>query len=147
MTFQFWWRWLMVVTGGVIVYSLGLMFLPTTMHQAFNTLFYGASDANGDLTDYISLIYGVLGAVIIGWMVMLMSILMTAFRRGEREAWQTIVLSMVIWFVVDSGFSIYIGVIEHAIFNVIFMILFAIPLGATYPHFNNQHPTFSSSQG
>lgn len=138
MSKQFWERWLMGITLGVIIYGGCLMLFPRAMHTLFNTLFFGESDANGTLTHYIHLIYGVLGAVLIGWMVMLLGIIRSPFRHGERWAWQTITSSVLIWFLVDSGFSIVIGVVEHAIFNVGFAVLYTIPLAATYRDFHDR---------
>lgn len=134
MTFQFWRRWLMVVTGGVMLYSLGLMLLPETMQALFKRLFFDFGDAsfNTEAQDYIQLVQGVLGAVIIGWMVTFLAIIVWFFQPGQARAWDILALSMTIWFLMDSGFSVAIGVVNHAIFNVIFLVLFVLPLGATY---------------
>ncbi len=126
----------MVVTGGVMIYSAALILLPTVMQQLFDTLFFASPDLaaqfGAEANAYIRFVYGVLGAVIIGWMVTFMSLLVGAFQYPQRSTWRTLTLSVVVWFVVDSGFSVAIGVMPHAIFNIGFLILFAIPLAATY---------------
>lgn len=136
MTFEFWRRWLIAVTVAVMIYGVGLMALPEVMTGVFRALFFAAptplTDFSAEATAYVRLVQGVLGAVLIGWMVMLLSILLGAFRRREREAWQTLALSIVLWFVVDSGFSLAIVNPAHALFNVGFLIAFAIPLAATF---------------
>ncbi len=133
MSIQFWRKWLIVVTGAVIVYGLCLILLPQVMHTLFNALFFSSSEVVrrlGEEADFfIALIYGVLGAVIVGWMTALMSILMSDF---QRNTWNTITLSVVIWYILDTGFSLVIGSVSHALFNTLFFVLFAIPLGATY---------------
>lgn len=138
MSFQFWQRWLMAVTGGVMVYSAALILLPTVMQGLFNTLFFASSDLAGQFSDaanaYITFVYGVLGAVIIGWMVTFMSLLISAFQYAQRSTWRTLLLSVVIWYLIDSGFSLSVGNPAHALFNTAFLILFAIPLAATYQH-------------
>lgn len=134
MSFQFWQRWLIVVTGGVILYGFGLIFLPHLMHTLFNTLFFSSSDSIRDFADeshnFIPFVYGVLGAVIIGWMVTLMSILLTAFH--QPFAWRTLTLSIGLWYLIDTGFSLYLGSVAHAVFNTVFLGLFAVPLAALY---------------
>lgn len=140
MTFQFWYRWLVVVTVGVIIYGFLLMLLPESMYRAFNRLFF-ASDAgmpSGEIRAYIHLVQGVLGAVLIGWMVTILSVLMSGFRQKQRAAWRTLLLSILIWFAIDSGFSLLIAVPAHALFNTLFLALFALPLAATYHDFQTK---------
>jgi hypothetical protein len=134
----FWWRWLLSVTVGVMLFSLGFIILPDVMQSLFNWMFFAAPQAHFDAeaTHYLKFTYGVLGAVMVGWMVALLSILLRSFRRGEREAWDTITLSLLIWFVIDTTFSLSMGFPQNALFNVLFLVLFAVPLGVTYRPFH-----------
>lgn len=127
----FWWRWLVVVTIGVAAFGAGMILLLDTIHSLFEVI------VNMSVEDsrYLYFVNGVLGAVMIGWMVTFLYILYTGFRRGAREAWNTLVLSLVAWFVIDSGFSIVSGFAGNAVFNTAFLILFAVPLAATYRRF------------
>lgn len=135
MSIQFWQRWLMMVTVGVIIYSLCLILFPITMLELFNKLFFPSMDVNRDFSveskAYITFTQGVLGAVIIGWMITILSMLRYPF--GQQQ-WNTLTLSISMWFVIDSGYSLYAGVAAHAVFNVVFLMLFAIPLGAIHSH-------------
>lgn len=137
----FWWRWLVMVTVGVIIFAAGFVLVPGVMTTLFDAMFFSANRSNATFSaeaiDYIRFAYGVLGAVMIGWMVLILRILLGAFRRGEREAWDTITLSIVVWFVVDTGFSLSMGFWENALFNGAFLIAFAIPLAATYRTFHD----------
>lgn len=56
MSIQFWRRWLISITGGVMVYGLCLIFFPRMMHRLFNTLFFASENIQS--TDYISFVYG-----------------------------------------------------------------------------------------
>jgi hypothetical protein len=136
---NFWWKWVIVVIIGVMIFSLTLMLIPDTMQELFNILFYGSADADGrfdeNASDYIQFVYGVLGAVMIGWSVSMLTTVFGAFKRGEREGWNGLALSIVVWFVVDSAFSIYAGFVENAVFNLTVFVMLAIPLGATYRAF------------
>lgn len=134
----FWWRWLLVVTVGVMLFSLGFIVLPDVMQSLFNWMFFATPQARFDAeaTHYLKFTYGVLGAVMAGWMTALLSILLRSFCRGEREAWDTITLSLLIWFVIDTPFSLAMGFPQNALFNVLFLVLFAVPLGATYRQFH-----------
>lgn len=136
---KFWWRWLLVVTDGVILFSLALMFLPETMLRFFNMLFYGVNEGSSLFgafeADYLTFVYSVLGAVMIGWAVMMFLVLLGSFKRGEREGWYTMAVSLTVWFVVDSFISVWNGFAINAAFNLVFYILYAIPLAATYKQF------------
>jgi hypothetical protein len=126
----FWRRWLIVVMGGVMLYGLCLILFPQTMHHFFNILFFGSSESI-EHTDpeVITLVYGVLGAVLIGWMVTLLATLLLIPATHQHITWQILALAIGVWFVTDTGFSLYTGFVAHALFNTGFLILFAIPLG------------------
>lgn len=138
----FWQRWLLVVTVGVVLFGLAFMLLPDLMQQVFNLLLFGAADADGrfDATtvDYLEFVYGVLGAVMIGWGASLLLIVMGPFRRGEREGWNMLAVSLGVWYVVDSAFSVYSGFAANAALNTVFFVLYLIPLAATYRQFHAQ---------
>lgn len=148
MSFQLGYRWLVVVSCGVMLYSAALILLPESMQQLFRTLFFPILDSGlpftAEAAAFTTLVQGVLGAVLIGWMTTILMILTTSFRQRQRVAWNALALSIAIWFVVDTGFSLVVGVPAHALFNLIFVVLFAVPLIALYPHF--QHKTGSSWQ-
>lgn len=133
-----WWRWLLVVTAGTLVFGLALMVLPQVMLPFFNILFFGSPDNPFDAaaTRYITFTYGVLGAVMVGWAIALLYIVLKPFRRGEREAWNALAWSIGIWYLIDSVFSLYSGFGANALFNTAFLVLFAIPLAATYREFH-----------
>lgn len=134
-----WWYWLVVVTCGVTIFSISLIILPDFMQLFFNAMFFSLSQAHttfGEVAySYIKFLYGVLGAVMIGWSVTLLFIIARPFRRGQREAWYAITASVLVWFMLDSSLSISAGFWQNAVFNAIFLVLFIIPLAATYRNF------------
>lgn len=135
MTFQFWRRWLILVTGGVILYAFTLILLPESMQNLFEQLFFSheaSLSANQQVRFSASFVYAVLGAVMIGWMTSLMGLLLGPFQRPQREIWIVMTASIIVWYVIDSGFSVLVGIVSHALFNTGFLILFAIPLAASY---------------
>jgi hypothetical protein len=136
MAFGVWRKWLIVVTVAVILYSVALMALPEPLTGLFRALFFvappRAASFGAEATAYVRLVQGVLGAVMIGWMVTICAILVGGFRRQEREAWNTVALSIAVWFVVGTGFSLAIGNPAHALFNVGFLVAFSLPLANTH---------------
>jgi hypothetical protein len=138
MTFQFWRKWLIVVTGVMIIFGFDLVVLTKPLIGIFNTLYFPNIDAtqalSSDANQIITFLYGVLGAVMVGWGCTILMMVLGWFREGERGAWNSIAVSLLIWFVIDSSFSIYAGAPANAVFNLVFLVLFAVPLVATSPY-------------
>lgn len=112
------------------------------MDELANRFFHGTSDADGrfseSASDYIKFATVVLGAVTMGWAILLLLNTLQALRSGSRASRYTAVTSITIWFVVDSAFSIYAEFAENAALNVPFFAIFAILLAAMVKHLQNQ---------
>ena len=125
---------LMAACVGVILFSIGMVFLPQLSQPFFNWLIFQntINPFPDDANQYIRFAFMVMGAVMIGWMVALLAIIAIPFRRGERWAWWTVALSMVIWFVVDTSMSLGLGYAPNAALNTVFLGVFVVPLGLSY---------------
>lgn len=136
----FWWRWLVLILIGVGLFGLSMVLLPDVIAAFFNwMIFSGARSGvqfSPEVAHYIKFVYGVLGAVMLGWAITLLYVVFGEFRRGEPRGWNAVAVSVVTWFVVDSIFSWSMGFIENVIFNILFFVLLAIPLAATYRQFH-----------
>lgn len=114
------------------VYAAGLVLIGGFVgDELFGPLGFGPESAGitgGAERDYTTFIFGVLGAVIIGWMVLTLVVARGPLRCRERWAWNAVASSIGLWFLVDTGFSLGVGQIEHAIFNLAFLAAVAVPL-------------------
>jgi hypothetical protein len=123
---------LLAVVGLVALYGVGLVIVGLFIgDQAFDRLGFGPRDGDivdGRPRDYLRLVYGVLGAAIAGWMVAIGAIIVGPLRRRETWAWWAIVSSVSTWFVLDTGLSLVLGFIGHALFNGVFAVALAVPL-------------------
>ncbi len=132
----FWWLWLVVVSGGVVAAGLVMVSAPGLTRRLFGLLVFASPttiDGFGALpVRYVTLVHGVLGAVMVAWGTALLLILLGPFRRASREAWFTVAVSLVAWFIPDTAVSLATGFWQNAVLNVVLAILFALPLGATY---------------
>lgn len=137
----FFWRWLIFVIIGTFIFGLSMILLPDVIGGLFNAMFFPNTDVDQIFSEtarhYLQFTYGVLGAVMAGWASLMLYIVLRPFRRGEREAWNMIATSMLIWFVIDSAYSLYMGYIPNVVLNMVFLILYLIPLGATYRYFHH----------
>jgi uncharacterized protein YjeT (DUF2065 family) len=138
--FLFWWRWLVAVTFGLLLFGITLFVAPALARHSFALLLFSSSaslDALGQpAVAYITLLHAVLGAVIAGWSVTLLFVVLGPFRRGSKESWRIVVISLLAWFLPDTVFSLWSGFWQNAVLNAALALLFALPLAATYPAFD-----------
>lgn len=136
----FWLRCLLAATLCVMIFGLTLVFAPNLSRQGFSLLTYSntkhITTFGVDTVSYISLLHAVLGSVMFGWGVALLYVVRGLFARGVNEGWQIIAVSVVFWFVPDTAFSLWSGFWQNALLNIFFIILFALPLTATYRSFH-----------
>ena len=136
----FWWRWLLVVAFTTGFFGLAMVLLPQTTQVFFNLLMFGntwlPAEFGAQAGGYIGFVYGVLGAVLAGWALMIVLAVLGPFRRGEKEGWVMIALPLALWFAVDTTWSLATGYWQNAVLNVVFALPFAIPLAATWRRFN-----------
>ena len=139
---KFWVRWLVAVIFGVMAFGLILVLAPSLTRQGFSLLVYSDAERiaafGTEAVAYISLVHAVLGAVMFGWAVALLLVVRGLFARGAFEGWQIVAVSVAAWFVPDTVFSLWSGFWQNALLNVVFIILFALPLAATYRTFHAQ---------
>lgn len=125
---------LRVVVALVIVYGLCLVVLGRVFAiTLFDLLFFGpnARGLDDDGVSYAIFAFGVLGAVICGWMVLMWFMVELAAGGNPTTravARRAIAVSTVVWFTLDTGFSLITGEVEHAVFNAPFAMLLAAPL-------------------
>lgn len=131
----FWIRWLLAASLLVVVFGLALVLAPGFTRQGFSLLVYGSAarlDAFGpEPARYVSLTHAVIGGVMVGWGVALLYTTWALLRRGAREGWALIALSLGAWFVPDTAYSLVSGFWQNALLNTAFLALFALPLWAT----------------
>lgn len=72
----------------------------------------------------------VLGAVTLGWSLTLFAAIQAAHELGGRAqtTWRRIILSVAVWYVIDSSLSIATGFGLNAIPNTVFLATFLLPI-------------------
>jgi len=139
MSLRFWKRWLIVASSLVAGFGLVLVVSPRLASWLFGWVAFGSASGIEDLgvaaRPYLALVHGVLGAVMVGWGVGLLLIVLGPFSRGEWEGWRMVAFSMGAWFVADTALSAVSGFWGNVALNLGFAFLFAVPLAATYSEF------------
>jgi hypothetical protein len=134
--FTFWQRWLFTVS--LLVVGLGVfmaffnrtaMFTP--IDEEVNAVFWGPKLLPPASEKFESWLYGVWGAITIGWGILLAFISHYAYKQREKWAWNCLATGLGCWYLIDTGFSLYHQVFFNALFNTILLALFSLPLLAT----------------
>ena len=138
--FQFWQRWfkalsIIIVIFGVFMALFNQSAIFSFFNQQIDPVFWGSAFHPGEYTKFQGWIYGVLGATMAGWGLMLLFVVQYPFRLREKWAWQSIAISLGFWYVLDTGISLYFGVIFNTVFNTLLLLAVIPPLIATKKHF------------
>ena len=121
-----------LAAAGTLGFGLVLTLLPETTQPLWNLLLFGqlATPAwlGPQALAYVVFLYGVLGAVLVGWAAALLWLGMGPLRRGEAWAWRAAAISVLAWFVLDVAVSLRLGYWPNALLNLGFFASFAWPL-------------------
>ena len=133
-SFIFWQRWLLVFAVLLILFGVGMVFFNTTsifdifFNDNINPAFWGSGDPDPTALKFQSWVYGLLGATIAGWGIFIFFLVKNPFAQREKWAWTCIFWGLLLWYVLDTGASIYHGVLFNALFNTAIFLVALIPL-------------------
>ena len=102
MTREFWRWWLLAATAGSVLLGLVMVVLPAVAERAFAGMLFGTAEypfgpgAVGPLTTagaadpaaYARFVTAVLGAVMVGWGVVMACLVTIPMRRGVVSVWR-----------------------------------------------------------
>ena len=115
--------------AAVGAYAAVLVVRPDVAVRLFDVLGFGPGAASippGPATEHVMFTYRVLGAVLLGWMV-LVGGLAAGAARGRHDAQLAVLVSLGAWFLADTGVSLLVEETEHAFFNVAFLVVLGLP--------------------
>lgn len=122
--------WLQLVLSAVFLYSLLLVFLGSVAGSLFSWFGFGPNESinTSEVRDYLLLPYMVLGAVMAGWVFLMLLIVRGPLKDGIPWAHKFLTQSLSLWFLLDSSMSLVLGYPAHAVFNIPFAVALGIPL-------------------
>ncbi len=132
-----WDVWLTGLTAGVALAGFLLAAFPASgpvnalVNSYTDPVFWPAGDPTPSMVAYRSWVFGVTGAVMGGWGMLMVWVVRGPFLRRERWAWLAMAVPLSCWYVVDTLASLAHGVVSNAILNTGMLVLFVPPLFAS----------------
>jgi hypothetical protein len=136
-----WDMWLTALAAGVALAGFLLAFFPASVpvnaliNRYADPVFWPEGGLTPSILAYRSWVFGVTGAVMGGWGMLMVWVVRGPFRRRERWAWASLALPLACWYLVDTASSLAHGVVSNAILNTGLLVLFAPPLIGSAPTF------------
>ena len=128
--FNFWHKWLLVVSVLCIVFGVCL-FLPAFIDLEFsyiNEAFWESGVVPVEAKPFYNCIFGLYAAMEISWALFIFFIVYYPYKRKEKWAWNSLIISISAWYVIDTYFSTTFGLYTNSMNNLLFYLLFLIPL-------------------
>lgn len=126
-------KWLRAASALVVGFGV-LIVLATYPATAGLTMFlidfilWPIDGTQSGITSELRLVFAISGGVMVGWGIMLWLIATRLYPREPQLARSMILVSVGIWFVVDSAASIVAGAPLNALLNTSFLLMFGLPL-------------------
>jgi hypothetical protein len=138
--FDFWQKWLFIVSllitaFGVFMACCNATSLFDLFNQQIDPVFWGSAQLSTAASNFQAWVYAVWGSTVAGWGIFLAFIAYYPFKQKEIWAWNCLVSGLLLWYLLDTGFSLYYQVVFNAIFNTLLLMLVIPPLGMTYRNF------------
>lgn len=127
-----WRNWMQAWSVAVIISSLVFVLaaFPATDFPArlFYDFVYWPLDNQSGFTDVARPSIAILGAVFLGWAIMLQGVIKIALDDPASPLWRVITTSVVVWYFVDSGVSFACGIPVNVVTNTMIFVAFLVPL-------------------
>lgn len=120
----------------VVAYATTMVVAGDVVDRLFTALGFGAEGAGvpqGAPLDHVRLVRGVLGAVLVGWALLLLAVVRLGLRTGDARWWWAVTASVGAWALLDTAASLALGSWQHAAFNVPFVLALGLPLAILRP--------------
>lgn len=126
---RLWDRLLAVGIGLVALLGVAMLLAAGPSASSFDTLFFSGPGPvpDGAARDYLEFLLRVMGAVILGWSVLLAWVA-RRLRRREPAVWRAAVASVATWYVLDSTASLLSGFGANAAANTALVLVLTAAL-------------------
>lgn len=140
-SFLFWQKWLVVVSILIATFGVTMSLLNgTSFFQPFNDqinpVFWSGEDLPDRADRFQRWVYGAWGATVAGWGIFALFIARYPFRARQIWARNCLLFGLGVWYLLDTGISLFFRVTFNAFFNTLLLTLIAVPLAFTWRSFH-----------
>ncbi|MDY0093266.1 MAG: hypothetical protein RBT80_11265 [Candidatus Vecturithrix sp.] len=125
--------WLITVSIVVVIAGIIFAFIAPYFIQSIQDIFYysfndqSLQSINVIDKNHINWIYGVLGGTLAGWGMMILFMSISLLKENNKAIWNTILISVITWFVIDIIITVKYMVIPNIVVNIAILIAVIIP--------------------
>jgi hypothetical protein len=120
------WCIAMMISG--LVFVLAAFPVTDFPTRIFYDLVYWPLDGQSGFTDAARPTIAILGAVFLGWAIMLRGVIKIALDDPASPLWRVITTTVVAWYVIDSGVSFACGIPVNVVSNTMIFVAFLVPM-------------------
>lgn len=120
--------WLITVSIAVIVAGIIFALIAPYFIQSIQDVFYHSfndqsiTSINSLDKSHVNWIYAVLGGSLAGWGMMILSLSLNLLKENNKGIWNTILFSVITWFVIDTIITVKYMVVPHLILNITILL-------------------------
>ena len=125
--------WLIIVSIAVIVAGIIFALVAPYFIQGIQDIFYHSfttqsiRSMNTMDRNHINWVYSVLGGSLAGWGIMILSLSLNLLNGNNKRIWDTILFSVITWFVIDTTITVKYMVVPNLILNITILVAIIIP--------------------
>jgi hypothetical protein len=138
-TFRFWQTWLFILSIFLIGFGFAMIFLgaaPSSLISSqVTTAFWGDRMPSVQASQFYAWAFGVWGSTLSGWGTTLAFLAHYPFRDQKPWAWTAVLVSLLVWYPVDTLLSWIYGVTFNVILNTVLFLLALVPVLMTRKFF------------
>lgn len=130
---KFWYGWLKVAAILTTVFGILMaMFNRSAVFSCINDPIGHIFNQSNEFALLVAPLQGwfisVLGATMAGWGISILFLILYPLQKKETWSWKAIMLSLIVWYSLDTFLSAKSGVYFNVLINTIFLIQFMAPL-------------------
>lgn len=127
-----------IIVGLLVAFAGNSIFFEVHNNYTKNTFLNGTEFEPHSL-EFKNWLFGIIGGSIVVFHILMVMISENSFKKKEVWAYKAMWYGLLLWFIIDSGISIYYGAIHNVILiNMVALILIGIPLIMTQKDFRNE---------
>jgi len=139
--FPFWQKWLQYFNLALVFFSIAIAFAGDSflfvLHNAGSeAVFFPKTGFTPEALQFKKLMFAIIGGTLAGNHLLLYFVAKYPFAERKKWAWQAIAASLLLWFIIDSGMSLYLGAGYNVILiNIPALLGIGLPLLMTRKEF------------